>query len=335
MSTLPTEARTDSPSARVVLTPCSNYEPAVLRSALHELLGPLGGMAAFVRPGARVVLKPNYVTARPADRGANTHPQLILAVAELVRECGGTPIVADSPGWGSAESVARVSGLADLARAVDLPIVTLDDPIHPTRSVPRIRHLRTSRTVAEADLVINLPKFKAHQQLLLTLAVKNVFGCVPGRRKAALHMLSRDDAQWFGRMLVENYLAVRPALTILDGIVAMEGNGPSNGTPRRLGLLMAGTDAVAIDRVAVEIVGVAWRQLPTLAAAADMGVGCTDLGSIELIGPPLENFRVADFRLPLLMPISFSPWRVLRGLIRNYIILYRERRAAHAAGAQR
>ncbi len=323
-TTLSTSASANK--ARVAIASCDAYVRAETRRAIEHVLEPFGGMGAFVRSGARVVLKPNYVQARPAERAANTHPVFILAVADLVRECGGVPVIADSPGWGTAEGVARMNGLEELAQREGIPILTLRDPVRPPQAAVSVSQLRISKTIREADLVINLPKFKAHQQMLLTLAVKNVFGCVPGRRKAALHMLSRDNRQWFARMLVENYALVRPALTIMDAIVAMEGHGPSNGEPRTLGLVMAATDAVALDRVAVEIIGLPWRQLSTLVAAEQMGVGCVDLDRIEVIGPPLERLRVADFRLPLLMPISFSPWRIVRGLVRNYIITLRQRR---------
>jgi uncharacterized protein (DUF362 family) len=311
----------------VALARCDDYTPERVRHAIEEVLAPLGGMKAFVRPGARVVLKPNFVQGRPAERAANTHPVFIATVAQLVRECGGSPIVADSPGWGTAEGVATICGLAPIAKSMDLPIVTLRDPEHIPAGRVTVKHLRASTTIRSADVVINLPKFKAHQQMLLTLAVKNVFGCVPGRRKAALHMLSRDDRRWFARMLIENYCAVRPALNIMDGILAMEGNGPSNGSPRQLGVVMASTDAVALDRVAVELIGLPWRELTTLVAAEEMGIGCVDLERIRLVGPSPESLRISDFRLPLLMPISFSPWRVVRGLVRNFFIMRRQRYA--------
>lgn len=327
MTTRP-EITTSSPpsSSRVAVSRCKSYDPSSVRQAIEQVLEPFGGMGAFVRAGARVVLKPNFVQGRPAERAANTHPVFIMAVAELVRECGGVPLIADSPGWGTAEGVARANGLEPLAQSAGVPIVTLRDPERLPDGRVSVRQLRVSSTIRSADLVINLPKFKAHQQMLMSLAVKNVFGCVPGRRKAGLHMLSRDDRHWFARMLVENYLAVQPALTIMDGIVAMEGNGPSNGDPRPLGVVMAATDAVALDRVAVEIIGLPWQKLTTLVAAKEMQAGCVDLERIEVVGPPLDSLRVNGFRLPLLMPISFSPLRILRGLIKNYLITLRQRR---------
>jgi len=256
----------------VALTRCDHYESEQLRDALRQVLEPFGGMRAFVRPGMRVLLKPNYVVARRAEAAANTHPAFILAVAELVRECGGEPFVGDSPGWGSAQGVAKVSGFLSLAEAAGIPVVELGGPVAKPLTFGTTRHLKVSQMLCEADLIINLPKFKAHQQMLMTLAVKNCFGCVPGRRKAALHMLSRDSREWFARMLIENYMLVRPQLHLMDGIVAMDGNGPSNGTPCPLGVVMAATDAVAMDRVAVELVGLPWHRLPTLVAAQQLSL---------------------------------------------------------------
>jgi uncharacterized protein (DUF362 family) len=304
-----------------------------VRAAIVRTLEPFGGMGAFVRPGAKVLLKPNYVMARPAERGANTHPAFIVAVAELVRECGGEPFVADSPGWGTAEGVAATTGLAEHARAMNLPVHTLGNGLRVNTPGATTRKLRIDREVRAADVVINLPKFKAHQQMLMTLAVKNLFGCVPGRRKAWIHMLSRDDHHWFGRMLVENSLAVSPALTIMDGIIAMEGRGPANGEPRNLGVVMAGIDCTAIDRVAVELTGLPWRELFTLAAAAEMGVGETDLSKIEVAGKTVAEMRCPDFAIPRLTPISFSPYRVLRGLIRNWFVQRGQRATGQADAA--
>jgi uncharacterized protein (DUF362 family) len=307
-------------TAKVSLQRCMSYEAQAVRAGVIAALEPFGGMGAFVKPGNRVLLKPNYVMARPAERGANTHPAVIAEVARLVIESGGEPLVADSPGWGTAQGVAHANGLAAAARGLELPVVTLRrSQWRPTRG-KAVRGIRIANEVLGADVVINLPKFKAHQQMVLTLAVKNLFGCLPGRRKAWLHMKSKDDPHWFGRMLVENYLAVNPTFAIMDGIIAMEGKGPGNGDPRPMNLLMAAVDHVAMDRVAAELAGVPWREVFTLAAAEAMGVGVTDLSRIEILGDRIDDLRQPDFRLPRLMGISFSPWRVARGWVRNLLL---------------
>ncbi len=307
--------------SRVGLQKCDSYDPGAVREALLNALTPLGGMGFFVRPGQRVLLKPNYVMARAAERAANTHPVFITEVARLVRDCGGEPFVGDSPGWGSAEAIARAHGL-------NLPVATLRRAEWKPFAGRTIQGMHISREVTDSDVVINLPKLKAHRQMRMTVAVKNVFGCVPGRRKAWLHMISRDDPDWFARMLVENCRLVNPALHIVDGVVAMEGNGPANGDPRPLGIVLAGPDPTAVDRVAAEVVGVPWRDVFTLAAAERLGFGETNLDRIEIVGTPWNEVACPDFRIPRLIGISFSPWRIARGWVRHKMMEWRESRTA-------
>jgi uncharacterized protein (DUF362 family) len=318
------------PPARISLEHCETYEMGAVRAAIECALELFGGMGAFVRPGARVLLKPNFISGmipRPVEAAATTHPSVIITVAQLVRDCGAEPFVADSPAFGRTESVARVTGLTPLAEKMGLPVATLNAGEWRATHRVAVKELRISKDVLAADVVINLPKFKAHQQMLMSLAVKNLFGCIPGRRKAMLHLQSRDDHAWFGRMLIENYLLVRPALTIMDGIVAMEGCGPLKGSPKPMGIVMAGTDCVAMDRVAVELIGLEWRRLFTLAAAAEMGVGETDLSRIVILGRTIEEMLVPDFQLPRLTPISFSPYRVVKGWVKNQLLQMRSQPA--------
>jgi uncharacterized protein (DUF362 family) len=311
--------------ATVALERCDSYDALEVRETIQCALEPLGGMRAFVRPGARVLLKPNYIMPREPGKAVTTHPSVIFACAELVRACGGHPFVGDSPAWGTAEQVARVSGLVGMAKQTGLPIVTLKSNVKRVVRDPdgEAHVLRLSRDVVEADLVINLPKWKAHQQMLMTVALKNVFGCVAGRRKAWLHMKSRNNHMWFARMLVRTCMAVAPGLTIVDGIVGMDRTGPGRGDPKAMGVVIAGTDCVAIDRIAVELIGLDWHRLFTLVAAGEMGVGETDLEKIQIVGCELEKMRVPGFRLPEVVPVTFSPYRVARGWVKNIFLQMR------------
>jgi len=287
-------------------------------------------MGRFVRPGARVLLKPNFVRGRRAEEAANTHPVFVTEVARLVREAGGEPIVGDSPALGSAWGVAKRCGLLDLARANGIPIVEF----RKTRKIasPRGdgRSLRLAEAALSADVVINLPKFKAHGQTYLTLAVKNMFGCVKGRRKALFHFLLGEQPMDFARMLVDVARAVGPALTLLDGVVGLERTGPMGGDPRPLGLIVAGTDCAAIDAVACGIVGAEPERLLTLRAAREAGAGETDLSRIRILSAERGEIAAADLRslsphlaerpfvLPeRLSPLLFSPLRLARGLVRQ------------------
>ncbi|MBD0269256.1 MAG: DUF362 domain-containing protein, partial [Cyanobacteria bacterium Co-bin8] len=229
---------------QVSLTRAQTYDPNELRQHLEAVLAPLGGMAAFVKPGDQVLLKPNLLTGSRPTKECTTRPELVYCVAQMVQAVGGKPFLGDSPAFGSARGVAKANGLLPWAEKIGLPIVDLQGQRYSTTSSD-FGHLRISKEAMEADVVINLPKVKSHVQLTLTLGVKNLFGCVPGKMKAWWHMEAGKDVQRFGTMLVETARLISPDLTILDGIIGHEGNGPSGGEPRLLGILGASADVFA------------------------------------------------------------------------------------------
>jgi uncharacterized protein (DUF362 family) len=316
-------------SSTVSIANSNDYERERLSAAIRRALDPLGGIGAFVRDGQRVLLKPNFVLARRMEEAANTHPAFVMEVARLVREAGGEPVIGDSPALGSARGAASRCGLLPLAREADVPIIEF----RATRAVasPRGssgRAVRVAREVLDADVVINLPKLKVHGQIYMTLAVKNLYGCMRGRRKAWLHLRLGGRPIEFARMLVDMAQAVRPALTLMDGVVALERHGPTGGDPRPLGLVLAGTDCTAIDRVCCDIVGADPARLPTLQAAREAAAGETDLDAIEVLADGAPAGRPYSALAPMLAerpfvlpqrlsPLSFSPWHVLRGLARQ------------------
>lgn len=308
----------------VSLIRAQTYTPEILRSSLKTLLKPLGGMKAFVRPGDRVLLKPNLLTASRPGKECITRPEMVYCVAQLVKEVGGQPFFGDSPAFGSARGVAQSNGYLPLIEALNLPIVEFHGKSYPTMS-DRFNYLRLSKEAMDADVVINLPKVKSHMQLTLTLGVKNLFGCVPGKMKAWWHMEAGKDANRFGEMLVETARAINPDLTIIDGIIGHEGNGPSGGEPRNLGILGASADVFALDRVMIDILQVAPSLVPTMLAQTRLGFG-PELAAIHF---PLEHpcqLQVSDWKLPeALMPIDFGLPRVLRSTFKHlYIRLIKE-----------
>jgi uncharacterized protein (DUF362 family) len=174
----------------------------------------------------------------------------------------------------------------------------------------------------DADVVINLPKVKSHMQLTLTLGVKNLFGCVPGKMKAWWHMEAGKDVERFAQMLIETARTINPELTILDGIIGHEGNGPSAGEPKELGVLAAACDVFALDRVMVEILGVKPLDVPTVAAAIKSGL-CSDLSAIEIVGDPIAKLQSRDWKLPAtMMPIDFGMPRVLKSTFKHLYIKF-------------
>lgn len=305
----------------VSLIRATSYEREALKKSLVTLLEPLGGMAGFVKPGQRVLLKPNLLTGSRPTKECTTRPELVYAVAQMVIAAGGQPFLGDSPAFGSAKGVAIANGYQPLIQELNLPIIDFHGKRYETVS-ENFNHLLLSKEVIEADVVINLPKVKSHSQLTLTLGVKNLFGCVPGKMKAWWHLEAGKDADRFGEMLVETARAINPDLTILDGIIGHEGNGPSGGEPRALGILAAASNIFALDRAMVEILNVPPHQVPTVAASQRLGV-CPELDDIQFPNLHPDLLKIDDWRLPdKLMPIDFAMPRVIKSTFKHFYIRF-------------
>jgi uncharacterized protein (DUF362 family) len=314
----------------VSLLSTHSYDRDSLAIAIAQLLNPLGGITAIVKPGDRVLLKPNLLTGARPTKECVTRPELICCVAQMVQAAGGKPFLGDSPAFGSAKGVARANGLAEMAEAIDLPIVDFHGQRYATGG--ELDHLRLSKEAMGADVVINLPKVKSHMQLTLTMGVKNLFGCVPGKMKAWWHMEAGKDANKFANMLIETAQAIAPQLTIVDGIIGHEGNGPSAGEPRDLGVLGASTDVFALDRAIAAILSVDPQQVPTLAAAIRLGLCSEQISDLEIVGATIDELRIADWQLPSeIMPIDFGLPRIMRSTFKHlYIKFIKEPISAYA-----
>lgn len=239
----------------------------------------------------------------------------------MVIEAGGKPFLGDSPAFGSAMGVAKANGYLPLLAELNLPVVEFQGKRYKTVSQD-FNHLRLCKEAMEADVVINLPKLKSHVQLTVTMGVKNLFGCVPGKMKAWWHMEAGKDSARFGQMLVETARTINPNLTILDGIIGHEGNGPSGGEPKFLGILGASSDVFALDRTLVEIINVDPAMVPTVAAAMRLGL-CSNLEELDfpLLRP--ETLKVFDWKLPEnMMPIDFGMPRVIKSVFKHLYIRF-------------
>ena len=306
-------------SPTVSLISASTYDSPALEHSIQEVLAPLGGIEAFVQLGSNVLLKPNFLTGSRPTKECITRPEVVACVAKLVKAAGGKPFIGDSPAFGSAHGVAKANGYLPFLEALEIPIVEFHGKRYETAS-RTFNHLRLSKEAMSADVVINLPKVKSHSQLTLTLGVKNLFGCVPGKMKAWWHMEAGKDSQRFGEMLVETANAIAPDLTLIDGIIGHEGNGPSAGEPRFLGLLGASTDVFALDRALVEILNVNPQQVPTVAAALRQGL-CPKMNEIKFPRKTPAALQVQDWKLSdQLHAIDFGAPRVLRSLFKHLYI---------------
>ena len=302
--------------SRVSLISCPDYDFPRVEAAVRRAVDLLGGMTAFVKPGQRILLKPNLVRAVPPERAVSTHPTIVAAAAKLVVEAGGSPVIVESPGGPYTPGLLRASyrktgmtwaaemGGAELNYNVD----TVQVP-HPEGTM--LHRLDLVHPAIEADAVINLAKLKTHNLTALTLAVKNLFGLVPGTLKMGYHA-KLQQADRFARGLVDILTYVKPALNLVDAVVAMEGDGPSGGDPRQVGAIIAGADALAVDIVCAALVGYDPLSVLTTKAAAELGLTSGRLEDISLLGDELETLRVADFRRGTAFP--FDPGLLPRWL---------------------
>ena len=283
----------------IAIVRCPTYGYQQVLAGIRDVLEPLGGMKAFVKRGDRVLLKPNLLSGKHPDKCVTTHPSLVKAVAQLVQEVGGIPAIGDSPGVGGLGRVAAQAGIAEVVEELGCSLVEFKDVAQiKTDEAYIFRRFELAKAVLETDVIINLPKVKTHTQTLLTLGVKNIFGCIPGMRKAQWHLKAGNNHAYFAGMLAELCQIVKPALTIVDGVNGMEGDGPSNGDPRPLGLILAGVNPHALDATICQIIGVPPEELLTLQAAHERGFEGTDPKQIEVLGQSIEDIRVDPFLLP-------------------------------------
>jgi uncharacterized protein (DUF362 family) len=298
----------------VALERCPSYEPKTVRTAVENAVNAIGGFGRFVSTGARVLVKPNLLSAQPPEKAITTNPAVLRAVLELVLEAGGKPFVGDSPSShkGGAEYLWSRTGLLPVCRDLGIELVRFEADTVNIRAADGKHELCLARAARQADIIISLPKFKTHSLTLLTCAVKNMFGVVPGYCKTTYHF-DYPGPEEFADMLVSVFVSVRPALSIVDAVIGMEGNGPgSGGRPRYVGLVIAGTDAVAIDTVCAHLMGLPPQRVLTTKLAARRGLGTADLSAIRVIGPRLDDAKPPRYRLPIGLPLRLLPSGLMR-----------------------
>lgn len=303
---------------RVALRRCADYDPETLGTAMGALLDDLGGIRGFVSSGDGVALKVNVLKRAAPEKAVTTHPEVLAEVIRRVREAGGRPTVVESPGGHNTKLSVRQalaeSGIGAVCESLKVPFVLLDDDVVEVEAPPggKYRKLRVGRAIVEADKVVSLPRLKTHAFQKLTCAVKLLFGAVPGLLKAQFHLKVPDRLD-FGHMLIDVCQAIAPTLAIVDAVVAMEGEGPSSGSPRHVGALLAGADHIAVDVVASRLIGMDPLAVYSTRAAMQRGL-LSDPDDILVVGDPLDELIVSDFVHPLADVADRLPPRLVSSL---------------------
>jgi uncharacterized protein (DUF362 family) len=304
----------------VTLTRCSDYNRPAVAEALERQFKLLGGLVKFVRPGDTVLLKPNFIAPRSRRHATQTDPAVILETARLLKDFGAKPFVGDSPAWGDVFACVKALELEEPLKKMAVPVRQLDRPKWCKVGAGGTR-VGISSVALDADVIINLPKFKSHQQLVATFAVKNMFGCVAGKRKALWHFAKGSSADDFCGLLIDIFKFLNPALTIIDAVTAMDGPGPIRGRARPLGWLIGGIDPIACETICARLVGIEPESLPIIKTAKLMGFGCSDPARIEIAGDDFSQSVCTDFQLPELIPIRFSLLHVCKSVCKQIVLL--------------
>lgn len=297
--------------AKVSIIRCPDYETAHVFDAVKRAVDTVGGIEAFVKPGMKVLLKPNLLSARVPEDAVDTHPEVVRAVARLAKAAGGVVSLGDSPG-GYGKNIGEILEASGIKKVLEEEGIELK-----TFTASKfIDGLPISRHILDADCVISIPKLKTHSITVLTAAIKNMFGAVVGLYKAECHSRAPKEED-FAKILAKVYSVARPHLTVLDGIIGMEGDGPSSGIIRKMGLVMAGSDAVAIDSCIAKIIGIEPLDVRVTKEAYEAGLGEADMSKIEVAGDDINSFITNDFKLPQTTPLKFLP----RGILNTFATL--------------
>ncbi|MGC8603055.1 MAG: DUF362 domain-containing protein [Desulfomonilaceae bacterium] len=301
----------------------SDYDLTKLKEVIHKRIEDIGGFGPIVARSDKVLLKPNLLMSASPEKAVVTHPKFVEAVASLIIDHGAKVSIGDSPPLGNLNRVLSKSGYDDFMRRLKIdscPFVR--KKVLECAEGRLFRRLDLAQEVFEFDSVINLPKFKTHTQMGLTLSVKNLFGTVVGTDKGAWHLRAGKNVDHFATVLVQILEHMRPAISIVDGILGMEGNGPNNGAPRFIGIVAAGKDAIALDSVLASLVNFPAHWLRTSEIGQELGLGVAELSRIKIIGDELNGFPISDFKQAksVTMAWNLSYRNPIRRFLENHMI---------------
>jgi len=284
---------------KVGIERCSSYDPELVYLALKKT-AEISGIPPL--EGKTVLLKPNILFDSPFEKAVTTHPVFVEAAIRLVREMGSKHIlVGDSPGLQTPGFSGKSSGIGEAVRKAGAEWVDFTrektEITFPEGKV--MKKFTVTRAALDADIIIGLPKLKTHQLMYYTGAMKNNFGIIPSMVKSALHVrFSSREA--FASMLVDLNMAIKPGYAFMDAIVGMEGPGPSAGTPRQIGLVLASSNLLAMDVAASQIIGYPQAEIPVNKEALGRGCWLSNFDEIEYPGLRPEDLRIPDFiKIPL------------------------------------
>jgi len=286
--------------ATVSIVRVHDYDCTQIYEAVKEGVELIGGLQGVIKPGSKVFVKINHLPPpSPPEKGIVTHPVFAEAVLRLLKTFSDNITVGDDI-MSHAPDGFRISGFQQMCERVGVRLVNLREGgfVEVECNGHFLDKIYLSKIALDADVIINLPKLKTHSLTVLTGGVKNMYGMIPSGLRTRFHgeYVKKED---FGQVLTDIFSAIRPQLTIMDGIVAMEGEGPASGGLRTLGVILASQDAVALDAVMAKMVGLNPMDIYTTRYCDERGFGVGNLDNVKVVGERLGSVAVSDFRAPV------------------------------------
>ncbi len=303
---------------KISLVWCDDYNKSNI--AVKEAINLLGGILSFVKPGERILIKPNLLSPKEPERAVTTHPKIVKTIIKLVKEAGATPVVGDSPGGAirNIENLWQKTGMAEICKKENVELINFEAVGSKQFDIgdKNVRKVHFSNAVLNCDGIINLPKLKTHSLMSFTAGIKNLYGCIPGLMKVEYHKYASKNSD-FGELLAHIYMFLKDKIrfTLLDGVVGMEGNGPSSGDIRKFDLIAASSDTALLDAYMLQTVG---ATLENFRAFEKMGsiIGITphDIEALEIIGNNPKDFDFTNFKMPSTRKLDMVPKALVKVL---------------------
>ncbi|HOR87169.1 MAG TPA: DUF362 domain-containing protein [Bacillota bacterium] len=304
----------------VSIVRCENYEFNNVKKAVYEALQGITAIKLKIAIGSKVLVKTNLLMRKSPDDAVTTHPAVVEAIVRYLQDMGCSVVIGDSPGGPFTKerlrAVYKAAGMTEVAERTGCELNYDTSAVEMSNSgAKRLKTMQIIRVAREVDFVVSAAKLKTHGMMTYTGAVKNLFGVIPGLIKVDYHM-RLNSIENFADHLVDICEAVKPVFSIIDGIEGMEGDGPSAGEKRHLGLILASDNPYVLDRVASKIIGIDPSLIPTIKAASQRGLYDETLGNVEIKGIKPEELHIEPFKLPKSKNINFIGGRLSKALER-------------------
>ena len=297
---------------KVITAKCASYDVDALKGVLHKGFEEAG----FRADHRKVLLKPNLLSAKPSEKAVTTHPQFIQAISELLLDFSSDVYIGDSPGYESTERVLLKSGIMDVVNRNGLKVASfLKKVVKKSQGISPYREFVLGEDPDDFDVIINLPKLKTHMMMGLTLGVKNTFGFIHGMDKAKWHLRAGSDKMLFASMLIDIHTLVKPSITILDGVVGMDQDGPGSGRVRNMGIVALSRSALALDSHVEKLARFPFL-LPISSKAAEHHM--MPEYEVVLLGEPVSF--PADFQMPGTMATDWNLPGLAKRALKNVFV---------------